>query len=257
MKWRRRTSEEGGPKAPAYLVTFSDMVTLLLTFFVMLQSLAINQDAELFDKGRDAFLESITYVGLGLLFGREEKPRLGETQTKFFISDPDESADHRTIDAKAEALHRILETLKQASTVVPAQIMDTGTNLSVTNIRFPVGQADLNESAEQFLMGFCRDLQQDTDWKPVDVYVLGLAADGESGQEQWFLSARRAQVVADFVERALSAASDSQRQHGLLKNPPKWTVYSLGVGPGGRWTGPDSPIYERSHILIGVFRRGG
>jgi len=52
----RRTIEEGSPKVPAYIVTFSDMTTLLLTFFVMLLSLAKMQDPELFNKGLGYFL---------------------------------------------------------------------------------------------------------------------------------------------------------------------------------------------------------
>jgi chemotaxis protein MotB len=257
LKSRRQATEEEGYKVPAYLVTFSDMVTLLLTFFVMLLSLADVQDPELFDKGRDAFLESIAYIGLGSLFGKEQKPHLGDTKTKYFIPEPDKSADRRTVDAKAEELRRILEKLKSSTTIVPSQIMGKGTHFSVTNIRFPSGRADLNESAAKFLTGFCRDLQQDTDWKPVDLYVLGLATDGENDREHWLLSAERAQAVADFMERTLSPAPGPDGQHGLLKNPPKWTVYSLGVGPGGDWAGPDSPISEQSQILIGVFRRSG
>ena len=32
--------DEGGPSAPFWMVTYSDMVTLLLTFFVMLMAMA-------------------------------------------------------------------------------------------------------------------------------------------------------------------------------------------------------------------------
>ena len=54
MKRPRLVIEEEGTKVPGYIVTFSDMVTLLLTFFVMLLTLADVQDPELFDKGRDS-----------------------------------------------------------------------------------------------------------------------------------------------------------------------------------------------------------
>ena len=76
MKRPRLIIEDGDPKVPGYIVTFSDMVTLLLTFFVMLLSLSQIQDPELFDKGRDAFLESIRNIGLGVLFGKEDIPNL-------------------------------------------------------------------------------------------------------------------------------------------------------------------------------------
>jgi outer membrane protein OmpA-like peptidoglycan-associated protein len=257
LKPRRQITEEAGPSAPAYLVTFSDMVTLLLTFFVMLLSLADVQDPELFNKGRDAFLESLVYIGLGPLFGKEQKPHLGASKTKYFVPEPDKSADRRTIDARAEELRRILERLKPFTTIVPSKIMGKGTHYSVTNVRFRSGRADLNDSAAKFLTAFCRDLQQDTDVKPVDLYVLGLASDGQNDRDKWLLSAKRAQAAADFMKHTLSTPSGPDGPHSFFRHPSKWTVYSLGVGPGGDWAGPDSPISQQSQILIGVLRKGG
>jgi flagellar motor protein MotB len=160
LKRPRVIVEDGGPKVPAYIVTFSDMVTLLLTFFVMLLSLAQVQDPELFDKGRDAFLESIRNIGLGMLFGKEDAPRFGDIKNKYSVSDPDEITDRRTLDAKAEELRRILEKLMQTSTIVPSDITAERTNFSIANVHFPPGNTNLNESARKFLRGFCFDLQQ-------------------------------------------------------------------------------------------------
>lgn len=254
LRARRQTNEAGGPKVPAYIVTFSDMVTLLLTFFVMLLSLADVQDPELFNKGRDAFLESIAYIGLGSLFGKTQTPPFGDHKTKHFVPEPEESASRRTIDAKAEELHRILDKLRQAATLVPSRVMAQGTRLTVANVRFAPGRADLNEQARQFLTGFCRDLQQDTDYKPVELYVLGLAADAEKGREQWLLSAKRAQAVADFLELTLSPSPASRVQRSPFKEPSRWSVRSWGAGHGGNWVGPDSPISAQSQILIGILR---
>lgn len=239
---------------PAYIVTFSDMVTLLLTFFVMLLSLADVQDPELFNKGRDAFLESIAYIGLGSLFGKKETPPLGDHKTKHFVPEPEKSADRRTIDAKAEELQRILDKLRQAATLVPSRVMTQGTRFTVANVHFSPGRADLNEQATGFLAGFCRDLQQDTDSKPVELYVVGLAPDADKGKEQWFLSSQRAQAVAEFMENALSPAPRPGVQHSLFKEPSRWSVRSWGAGPGGNWAGPDGPISVTSQILIGILR---
>jgi len=49
LRQARPVIEDDKPKVPSYIVTFSDMVTLLLTFFVMLLSLAEVQDPELFN----------------------------------------------------------------------------------------------------------------------------------------------------------------------------------------------------------------
>ena len=254
MKRPRLTIEDGGPKVPAYIVTFSDMVTLLLTFFVMLLSLANVQDPELFDSGRDAFLESIRYIGLGMLFGKENTPRFGDLKTKHFISNPDESPDRRTLDARAEELRRILEKLKQMTTIVPSKIVAERTNLSVANVHFSPGNDNLNEPARKFLRKYCLDLQQNDGRKPTELYVLGLASEGKSDKEQWLLSARRARIVADFLRRTLSAAVGGQSRRSLAGGQSKWSVYSWGAGPGGDWVGPDSPISKHSQILIAVLR---
>lgn len=257
MKRPRLINEEGGPKVPTYIVTFSDMVTLLLTFFVMLLSLANVQDPELFDKGRDAFLESIRNIGLGVLFGKEDVPRFGEIKNKYAIDEPDQTTEHRTVDAKAEELRRVLEKLSQTSTIVPLQITAGRADFSISNVHFSPGNINLDESAKKFLQEFCFDLQQNAGRKPVELYVLGLASDGKSDKDNWLLSAKRAQMVADFLRSTLSTAGTEQLQSGFVNSQSEWSVHSWGAGPGGDWVGPDSPISEQSQILIAVLRASG
>jgi outer membrane protein OmpA-like peptidoglycan-associated protein len=215
------------------------MVTLLLTFFVMLLTLANVQDPEVYNKGRESFLKSLHKFGLGVLHGGEERPHFGHVKVKYFISSPDELFEGRSIDAKEEEIRRIFKNLSRSMKTMPSQIVAKKTNFSVTNIRFPPGDATLNEPAKKFLAEFCLGLQQDPDSKPVALYVLGLADDEATGREQWVLSARRAQAVADF----LRDTSGSQ-----------WPVYSWGAGPGGDWVEQDSMVSRQSYILIAVLR---
>jgi chemotaxis protein MotB len=246
--------EDEGSKVPAYIVTYSDMVTLLLTFFVMLLSLASTQDPELFDIGRNSFLESLRYIGLGVLFSREDITKLDNPKTKYYINNPDELVEKRTIDARAEELRRILKNLRQLTTIVPSRIVAKRANFSVANVHFSPGRDDLDESAKMFLTGFSQDLQQEASKDPIDLYVLGLASDGKSEKEQWLLSARRARMVADFLRDTLSTMDGEQTRHSMTGSESKWSVYSWGAGPGGDWVGRDSPISEHSQILIAVLR---
>ena len=254
MKRPHLIIEDGGAKVPGYIVTFSDMVTLLLTFFVMLLSLASTQDPELFNRGRDSFLESIRYIGLGVFFGKGEMTELGSLKNIHYVNNPDEVAERRTIDSRVEEIRRILEQLKQMTTVVPSQIVAERASFSVANVHFSPGSDDLNGPARKFLSGFCLDLQQNAGRKPVELYVLGLASDGKSDKEKWLLSARRARMAADFLRSALSAAGAGQSRRSLAGGQSKWSVYSWGAGPGGDWVGRDSPISKRSQILIAVLR---
>jgi len=237
----RQAIKESGPKIPGYIVTFSDMVTLLLTFFVMLLSLATVQDPELFNIGRGAFVESIRNFGLGMLPGRTQRPDFGEKKVKHFISKSDNALMVRTIDAKEEEIRRLFQNLTRSMTAVPSQIVAKTTKFSVTDVHFSPGDATLDEPAKKFLTGFCLNLQQNADAEKVKLYVLGLASEGATRKGQWLLSARRAQAAADFLSDTLP--SDLQ-----------WPVYSWGAGPGGDWVSRDSPISEKLHILIAVLR---
>lgn len=232
---------DSSPKVPAYIVTFSDMVTLLLTFFVMLLSLATVVDPEMFNKSRNAFIEHINTFGLGMLMGKKMNPGLNKAKYVYYITDPDTNSDVRTIDGNEETIRRIFKTITDSMETMRSQIVAQRTDFSVTNISFSPGRALLNEAAEKYLAQFALNLQQDANTENIKLYVLGLADDARTEKAQWLLSARRAQVVADF----LNAALPSQ-----LRCP----VYSWGAGAGGRWITHDSPVYEESQILIAVLR---
>ena len=219
------------------------MVTLLLTFFVMLLTLAEVQDPALFNKGRDSFIKSIRYIGLGMLFGRKEMPDLDMVKLKYSTPDPEETFARRSIDANREKTRRIFKKLTQSMTAIPSQIVAENTNFALTNMRFPPGKAILNEPAKRFLTEFCLDLQQGLGSEAIKLYVLGLDGDEATEKQQWILSARRAQATADFLKDTLPSASN-------------WPVYSWGAGPGGNWVGQNSPISKKSHILIAVLRAG-
>jgi chemotaxis protein MotB len=240
---KNQATEEISPKVPGYIVTFSDMVTLLLTFFVMLLTLAEVQDPALFNKGRDSFVKSIRYVGLGVLFGIKEMPDFSMGKIKYYTPDPDQTFARRSIDANREKSRRIFKKLTQSMSAIPSQIAAENTNFILTNIRFSPGSAALNEPAKRFLTEFCLDLKKGLGSEAVKLYVLGLDSDEATEKEQWILSARRAQATAVFLEDTLASLSD-------------WPVYSWGAGPGGNWVGQNSPISKKSHILIAVLRAG-
>ncbi len=262
MNRQRKSVEENGPKVPGYIVTFSDMVTLLLTFFVMLLTLADVQDPELFSRGRDSFSFAIKNFGLGMLWGRKPRPDFGHVKIKYFIIKPDKFFEGRSINIKEEKTRQVFNELRQSMRTMPSEVTATKTDFSVTNIRFPRDVLHLNVSAEQFLNNFCSNLQQDSGSRPIKLYVLGLAGDQATEREQWIISAKRAKVVADYLRgilwvparRGPSSGSDFQTQRSSFGDWSKWSVYWWGAGPGGDWVGQDSPISKQSQILIAVLR---
>jgi len=254
LKRQHQSIAEEGPKVPGYIVTFSDMVTLLLTFFVMLLSLASVQDPELFGRGRDSFSWSIKNFGLGMLWGRKLRPDFGSVKIKYFISKPDKFFKGRSIHIKEEKIRQVFNELRQSMKTMPSEVAATKTDFSVTNIHFPRGVSSLDVSAKRFLGGFCSNLQQDSGSRPIKLYVLGLAGDQAAEKDQWILSAKRAKVVADYLRGILSSGSGLQTQRSAFGGWSKWSVYWWGAGPGGDWVRQDSPISKQSQILIAVLR---
>jgi hypothetical protein len=112
------------------------MVTLLLTFFVLLLSLADVQDPGLFNKGRDSFLESLRHFGLGMLFGQQAMLGFGETKIRHLTSSSDDLSEGRTIDEQRERIRQILERISRSMVTLPSRIVAERTDFSVANIRF-------------------------------------------------------------------------------------------------------------------------
>lgn len=234
---KRRQIAEDGCQVPVWIITFSDMTTNLLTFFVLLVSMAQIRDETLFEQNDATAFIKIVKDG----FGFKPEPNLGGKKVKYFIKDADKDFEGRTIDAKEENVRRIFKKVTQSMATMPSKIVAKKTDFSVTNINFSPGEAELNGPAKSFLTRFALDLQQNTGPEEVNLYVLGLARDEQSEKKQWILSARRAQAVADFLD-------------DILPSQLQCPVYSWGAGPGGCWVAQDSPISKQSQILIAVLR---
>jgi len=252
LKEQNSSPQEEKQKVPAYIVTFSDMVTLLLTFFVLLLTLAEVQDPELFNQGRDSFLESIRYCGLGNLLGATPSIDFEAPKTKHLSSEPETSED-RALDEYREKLRRIFENLNDTMTTLPSQLVGHRLDFSITNVRFGSGQAVLNDAARDYLSKYCVDLQQNLSAESCTLYVLGLAGGEATAQRQWMLSARRAQAVAEFLQEQLARDARGTAQ----ADASGWRIFWWGAGSGGQWAGQDQPDPGESQILIAMLRSGG
>ncbi|MCD4831078.1 MAG: OmpA family protein [Anaerohalosphaeraceae bacterium] len=237
MRAKVKKKEVGPPGVPAYIVTFSDMVTLLLTFFVMLLSMAQAQDPELFNIARDSFVRHIDTFGLGLLKSKKIAPKFDGKKYKYFVDESDNTVTTRTIDARQQVIIRNFKQVTQSMLAIPSQIVAEKTSYTTADINFEKGQAVLDEQAKSYLKQLALNLRQRTKPEEVKLYVLGLAGDEAETKRQLIVSANRAQAVVNYLKDIL---------------PADWggAIYSWGAGDGGCWVERDSPISENSHILI-------
>lgn len=226
---------------PGYIVTFSDMVTLLLTFFVMLLSLATTQDPELFNVGRDSFVKSIRGYGLGMMFGKRQALNYGHIQNKHTIKNPEQTDQTRTIDAAEERIRRTFKEVAKLVETMPSEVVGERVDLPAVNIGFALSSAQLDEQSKKSLKNLCSFLLRHPDIDSIKLFVLGMSGVGRTDREKWTLSAQRAETVAAFLVQSLPPE----------KNIP---VFSWGAGPGNGWAGPERSISKNSQIAISALR---
>jgi flagellar motor protein MotB len=238
MSRKKNVAEDDKPQVPAYIVTFSDMVTLLLTFFVLLLAMADEQKVELFTAGQSAFKRALADFGLsGSLFSMHGGLDFGHPKAKYKVDEGRDEADDRSIDSQMEMLRRKLLDVERTMEILPSQIVCASKTFTVTDIHFERGSWSLNEPAKEFLRTYCRQLAESLGSEAVSVYVVGLAATERSERRQWLVSAHRAEAVADFIKESLGEQSNG-------------SVYSWGAGAGGDWSGSSGVISKQTNIMI-------
>ena len=147
-------------KVPAYIVTFSDMITLLLTFFVLLLSMASEQvDKAKLEKGRNAFIKSLTNFGLdGIGYGKKPTMDAGDPATLHKVNKDEEFTEEAALDVAEETVRRIFDELEKRMTITPAEIIGKSPDFWATSIKFKKGDTVLNKSAVKYLENFSLNL---------------------------------------------------------------------------------------------------
>lgn len=240
-KKRRSADNDSGPGVPAYIVTFSDMVTLLLTFFVMLLSLSSTQEPKLVDRGKDAFLKSIMGLGIGLGQGEKVEPKFDQQQSYYKTDLEDDLSPDRLLDAEEEKIRRLFKKINKSMLAIPSQITSTETAYSPTSIKFTDNSWELDADSVNVLTDFCLGLKQSQS-KDIKLCVIGLANDAKTEKQRWILSAKRGHAVSNLLKKTLK------------EQKLDYVVYSWGAGDGGQWTNKDNPFSKESQILISILR---
>jgi outer membrane protein OmpA-like peptidoglycan-associated protein len=219
------------------------MITLLLTFFVLLLSLGNTREGKIVDKGRgEAFVKSLKGHGIGLGQGKN-KPNLGlgHEQSYYTTDIEDASSPERLLDAEEEKVRRLFSEIKKSMLAIPSQITSNETAYSPTNIKFADDSYELDTNSVNILNDFCSGLKQSQS-KDIKLCVVGLANDAKTEKQRWVLSAKRGQMVSNLLKKILK------------EQKLDYPVYNWGSGDGGQWTNKDNPISKESQILITILR---
>ena len=204
MARKSQAPQDEGMKTPAWIVSFSDMVTLLLAFFVMLQAFAKVRDPAMMHAGRGSFRMAVAGLGIpNLLFG-EEETYVGKTRKKKHpTEESDEATRDRVIDAEDERIRQVFAELKRLADTQTTDLANRARNVLITPVRFGHSKVSLDASAKEYLDALAIDINENADKDSIRVYVVGLAPDQPVGKAQWLVSARRARVVEEYLRKAL------------------------------------------------------
>lgn len=179
--------EESGPSAPFWMVTYSDMVTLLLTFFVMLMAMASFEEV-----GRvEAVLESIR---LALGAGGQHQTLMGVSTEE--INQPSEL---EPLDELQPVVSRLREELSRQRSDDLVRMTSTQTEIRLQlddQVLFEPGGSTLHPAAYALLSGIAEPLAN----QRVQIAVEGHTDASGSPEKNWRLSAARAVAVVSFMQ---------------------------------------------------------
>ena len=181
--------KKAGP--PAYMVSFGDMMTLILTFFILLVSMSKEQRPGLVADGVGSFIVSLQTHGLnGILSGAEEQAIFDEVRQRFGLppkAEEQEKAKFDMTSAKELLRTQAAEGLKPHDELFQPNV-----------VAFEPDSADLIYTSRRYLDTMAQSIRPQ---KGQYLILEGHAADSNRMDpvRDRELANKRAKVVANYL----------------------------------------------------------
>lgn len=182
---KRKKQVEEPPGVPAWMATFSDLVTLLLTFFVMLMAMANFSETSALEEAMESIRNALGQMGFGDgLISMVVGDNLSDQQRKSDLVKPQEIKDRTGLEADL------------SPTIVKIAKTPTELRLALDDQHyFPSGGHELLPEARRRV----GDLGRALAGEEVKVRVEGHTDGAGTEAANWELSALRALSVADVL----------------------------------------------------------
>ena len=249
MSRQRNNNQEAEGGLPTWVVSFTDMITLLLSFFMMLQSLASTRDPELFFAGQGSFQRAIAGLGLpGMLLGHDWRPKFNDrSKARPVANELNQNPAKMVLDPDDEKIRATFDSLRDAvDQHDAADWSERERSRYLARLRFDDGRAELSEAAKQELRGVSQEFRQALAGRKVKIYVIGLAPDNVGAGQRMLLGSQRAAAAEGFL-RGLTAEAFGEG---------KWAIESIGEGPAKGWCGMFGLEPGSAHLILLVTEEG-
>jgi outer membrane protein OmpA-like peptidoglycan-associated protein len=242
--------EEKGESAPLWIISFADMISLLMAFFVMLLTMAHTKDrsgtlgmtgTDVFGSTIRSFNTNISNYGIPWITDKANRVVPNDNYRNKPPAGNAKAPANGVMDGHQNETELLFANIDKQAKTFRSQTEGLFPDFKITPVMFDKGQAVLNEEGRLFLTNFSKELLGSGASKELVLYIVGLASEETNETQKWIISAKRAQVAADFL-------------HEILSSQFQCTFYSWGAGQGGRWVAQDSPASKQSQLLIAVLR---
>ncbi|MGC9453845.1 MAG: flagellar motor protein MotB [Phycisphaerae bacterium] len=219
-----RPDDDNSNDTPSWIVSWTDMVTLLLSFFVMLQSMAVEKSDMLFQIGCGSFLRAVSGFGIpDWVYGHEPPmPSRQYKRVRHPMERREEARRDRVIDAEAERIRELFVQLRNQVKTEANDLSERPLRYDALDVRFAAGESEADEAQRESLLDYADTLKRNLAGRRINIYVVGLAPEVTASGERAVVSARRALSAANVLGQALAAETAG----GL------WELHSWGAVDG-------------------------
>jgi chemotaxis protein MotB len=180
--------------APAYMVSFGDMMTLILCFFILLVALAEERQYGMMAKGIGSFVVALRSHGLEGILSASEKQEIHAQVRRRFNLPPEEDPERRAPHEEAA-----LQELLRAEHIEALQARDEVRQLGVAS--FEQGEGTLTPGARRFLDELADSLRPGRGQTLVLEGHANDAGQAYFGDNAWLAQVRARSVRNYLIER--------------------------------------------------------